>query len=34
MVLKIHLPKLAIKEERGGRLSRWLRAASVANIVT
>ena len=34
MVVKIHLPKLAIKEERGGRLSQWLRAASVANIVT
>jgi hypothetical protein len=34
MVVKIHLPKLAIKEERGGRLSQWLRAASVANILT
>jgi DNA-binding response OmpR family regulator/PAS domain-containing protein len=34
MVVKIHLPRLAIKEERGGRLSQWLRAASVANIVT
>ena len=34
MVLKIHLPKPAIKEDRAGRLSQWLRAASVANIVT
>jgi hypothetical protein len=34
MVVKIHLPKLAIKEERGGRLSQWIRAASVANILT
>jgi len=34
MVVKIHLPKLAIKEDRRGRLSQWLRAASVANIVT
>jgi two-component system, cell cycle sensor histidine kinase and response regulator CckA len=34
MLLKIHLPRLAIKENRGGRLSQWLRAASVANIVT
>jgi two-component system cell cycle sensor histidine kinase/response regulator CckA len=34
LVLKIHLPKLAIKEDRAGRLSQWLRAASVANIVT
>jgi PAS domain S-box-containing protein len=34
MVVKIHLPRLAIKEERRGRLSQWLRAASVANIVT
>jgi PAS domain S-box-containing protein len=34
LVVKIHLPKLAIKEDRRGRLSQWLRAASVANIVT
>jgi PAS domain S-box-containing protein len=34
MVVKIHLPRLAIKQERRGRLSQWLRAASVANIVT
>jgi PAS domain S-box-containing protein len=34
MVLKIHLPRLALKEDRRGRLSQWLRAASVANIVT
>jgi len=34
MVVKIHLPKPAIREDRRGRLSQWLRAASVANIVT
>ena len=34
MVVKIHLPRLAIKQERRGRLSQWLRAASVANILT
>jgi PAS domain S-box-containing protein len=33
MVLKIHLPKPAAQEDRGGRISRWIRAAAVANII-
>jgi hypothetical protein len=34
MVVKIHLPKPAVRADRGGRrLTRWLRAASSANIL-
>ncbi len=34
MVVKIHLPKPAVRADRGGRrLPRWLRAASSANIL-
>jgi hypothetical protein len=33
LVVKIHLPKPAVQVDHGGRLSRWLRTASVANLL-